>query len=265
VAPFALFLFSTDSARVQQSVAAGVAGVVVDWEHVGKERRQAHADTQINRDGPEELRCVRAATDAVVVCRINSVGAHTAAEIEAALGAGADELLVPMVRSEREVETVLDAVAGRCGVGILVETVDAVERAAALARLPLARVYVGLHDLAIERGTPNLFAAVADGTVERVRAEFDDVPFGFGGLTVPERGAPIPCRLLIGEMARLHCDFSFLRRSFHADSNDARADVPRILAHLAGAFRRTAAQVALDHDDLLAAIAAWSPLWRQPA
>jgi len=95
-------------------------------------------------------------------------------EVEQAVGAGADEVLLPMIQTAEAVEAALGLAAGRCGVGILIETVRAVGLAEELAGLPLTRVYVGLNDLAIERRTPSIFAAVADGTVERVRA-----PFGF--------------------------------------------------------------------------------------
>lgn len=69
----------------------------------------------------------------------------------------------------------------------------------------------------IGEGERNIFRAVSDGTVERVQRHFS-IPFGFGGLTLPERGNPIPCRLLIGEMIRLSCNFSFLRRPFFRDT-----------------------------------------------
>jgi hypothetical protein len=35
----------------------------------------------------------------------------------------------------------------------------------------------------------------------RLRRYFE-VPFGFGGATLPDRGRPIPCRLLLSEMAQ---------------------------------------------------------------
>jgi len=251
-------LFSTRPEIIRPAVAAGVKGIIVDWEHIGKEARQAYADTQINHDTPDDLRRVRACTDARIICRVNRYTPLTAHEVEQAIEAGADEILLPMVQSLEEVEAVLRQVGGRCGVGILVETLSAAEIAGDLARLPLARVYVGLNDLAIERGTPNIFTAVADGTLERIRRAFR-VPFGFGGLTLPERGYPIPCRLLIGEMARLDCRFSFLRRSFHRDmrGRDSAVEVPRILEAVARARRRSPEAIARDRRDLEAAIAAW--------
>ncbi len=257
---FELLLFATDADLIRRAVGAGVDGIVVDWENRGKEDRQQGADTQINYQTVEDLRRVRAATEALVICRIDGFGASTGVEVEAAVDAGADEILLPMVRSVTEVEKVQRAVADRCSLGILVETEEAIRAATELGRLPLSRVYVGLNDLAIQRQTQNLFTAVADGTVETVRREFP-MRFGFAGLTLPDRGFPIPCRLLIGEMARLRSGFGLLRRSFLADTDGQNlADaVAQIRNALAAAERRAPEQVDRDRSDLPAAITAWAP------
>lgn len=255
---FSLTLFSTRPDIIHRAIAAGVDEIIVDWEWRGKQARQASADTEINRDTADDLSRVRACTAARVLCRLNACGETTRDEIECAIHAGADEILLPMVRSAGEVATVLDQVGSRCKVGILVETIDAVRCRFDLGELPLSRVYVGLNDLAIERGTPCIFTAIADGTVERIRQAFR-VPFGFGGLTLPERGHPIPCCLLIGEMARLDCAFSFLRRSFYRDIEglDMNDHVPRILAAYRQALSRSEEAVRRDRQDLEAAISAW--------
>jgi len=252
---FALFLFSTDVDLIRAAVEGGAAGAVVDWEYIGKAERQAGFDTQINHDTLEDLRRVRACTAARVLCRINAFGPWTQKEIEAAVQAGADEILLPMVCSMEEVERVLEWAKGRCGVGILIETQEAVAICERLAQLPLTRAYLGLHDLAIERRTPNPFRAIPDGIVERVRSAFP-IPFGFAGLTLPDRGFPIPCRLLIAEMARLGCSFSFLRRSFLRDivGRDPQMEIPRILEALREAFRQPLPAREAMHQELLRAI-----------
>jgi hypothetical protein len=257
---FSLFLFSTDPPLIRAAAEAGVRGFVVDWERAGKRDRQRGADTQINGDTLDDLRRVRRVTDAQVLCRINGFGDTTPSEVEDAVGAGADEILLPMVRRSQEVEAVLELVAGRCGVGILVETEEAVAQADELGRLPISRAYLGLNDLAIERGSENIFEAVADGTVEAVRRSFR-VPFGFAGLTLPERGHPVPCRLLVAEMARLSCDFTFLRRSFLRDTagSDLNVEVPRILGAVAAAGERRPEQIERDRLDLANAVGAWRP------
>jgi hypothetical protein len=250
---FELFLFTLDGDAAATAVRAGVDGLIVDCETRGKHTRQASADTEINAGGARDLRSVRAATSATVICRINPFGRHTGAEVESALDNGADEILLPMVRHTTDVLSTLEIVGGRCCTGILVETQGAVDSAAELASLPLSRVYVGLNDLAIDRRTPSIFTAVADGTVERLREIFP-VPFGFAGLTLPTRGHPIPCRLLIAEMARLGCSFAFLRRSYRRDvvpTEPAQgAAISQIRAAINAATRRDPVAIDRDHQEL---------------
>ncbi len=178
-------------AAARAVVGAGASGVVVDWERRGKRRRQAGADTQINADTPEDLAAVRAAHAGAVLCRVNRWSRWTPAEIDLAVSLGADEVLLPMVRRPEEVDAALDVVAGRCGLGILVETTEAVRRVDELVERPLARLYVGLNDLMIDRGGGPLFLALVDGTVDRVAAAAAGagIPFGVAG-TDPARGRP---------------------------------------------------------------------------
>jgi Indole-3-glycerol phosphate synthase len=229
-----LFLFTVDPFFGSDVVAAGAAGIVVDWERRGKARRQAGEGTQINADTPDDLSRVRAATDGRVLCRVNGWGPWSPAEIDEAVDRGADEVLLPMVRRSEEVDRALDAVAGRCGLGILVETQDAVARVPELVRGPLSRVYLGLNDLRIDRRSDNLFAPLVDGTADAVRAA---VPgsFGVGGLTLLGGGAPVPSTLLAAELVRVGADFTFLRRSFIADmaGRDPYTEVPRLLESVA--------------------------------
>jgi hypothetical protein len=255
---FGLYLFSTDEPTVQEAVAAGVDGIVIDWENMGKRERQAGADTQINYDSPKDLARIRSCTDATVLCRINAFSQCTAGEVARAIDCGADELLLPMVRTSDEVRATLDVVSGRVDLGILVETSGAITEIDALVRLPISRVYVGLNDLAIDRRLRNIFESVADGTVESLR-ESCDLPFGFAGLTLPHRGSPIPCRLLINEMARLRCNFSFLRRSFHADvqRTTIAAAVPAIREAMTAALDEPKESLMRSRAELLDHIRVW--------
>jgi hypothetical protein len=250
---FELYLFAVDPGLIAHADHAGVDGFVVDWESEGKSHRQRNADTGISQHTIEDLHRVRAATRKHVICRLNQYGPTTGRELEMACDGGADEVLLPMVRSVGEVSEVLEQVNGRIPVGILVETAAAVSIADHLAALPLSRAFLGLNDLAIDRAT-SLFDAVADGTVERVRTAFGQRPFGFGGLTHPEYGSPIPCRLLLSEMIRLHCQYSFLRRSFLRDVPVASFPeaIAAIRAATAAAYERTPLMVQSDRDALQA-------------
>lgn len=255
---FELLLFSTDREFVREAAAAGIDGIIVDWEVAGKERRQAGADTEINHDTVRDLERVRSWVDIPILCRINSPGPETKRELERAIGAGADEVLVPMVRSPHELEAVIDAARGRCGVGVLIETEEAVERVREFARLPISRLYVGLNDLAIDRRSSSIFSALVDDTVQRVSSVVEG-SFGFGGLTAPERGHPIPCRLLIGELVRLGSSFSFLRRSYKRDvGGEEQAQlIARLRLALMEAGARTPVEVERDRAELEEAVAVW--------
>ena len=256
----AVYLFTTDPAEAARARDAGMAGCMVDWEWRGKDVRQKGWDTEINRDTPEDLERVGAVSGLEVICRINAFGEHTRAEVEEAVRRGADTILLPMVRGVAEVERLLELVEGRCRTGILVETREAVARAGELARLPLALVYVGLNDLAIERGSRTIFDAIVDGTVERLREAFAGTRFGFAGLTCVDRGHPVPCRLLLAEMVRIGCDFSFLRRSFRRDieGRDWGCEMRRLAAAADRLARREPEEIERDRQAFAAAVRRWA-------
>ena len=258
VAYINLFAFTNTPAAARAVVGAGASGVVVDWERRGKRVRQAGVDTQINADTPEDLAAVRAAQNGVVLCRVNRWSPWTPAEMDLAVALGAHEVLQPMVRRPEEVDAALAVVAGRCGLGILVETTEAVRRVDELVTRPLSRIYMGLNDLMIDRGGGPLFLALVDGSADRVAAAATGagIPFGVAGLTLPEAGRPVPCRLLLGALARVDASFTFLRRSFWADTagRDLVEEVPRILGAACRATRRRSAAVEADHAELAAAV-----------
>ena len=250
-----LFLFTVDPRWGSDVVRAGAAGIVVDWERRGKARRQLGEGTQINADTPDDLSRMRAATAGRLLCRINGFGPWTADEIDDAVRRGADEILLPMVRNTDEVDRTLDLVAGRCGLGILIETQDAVDRAAELAARPLSRIYVGLNDLRIDRRATNLFEPLVDGTVDAVRAEVRTA-FGLAGLTLPECGSRVPAALLAADLVRLGTDFTFLRRSFTVDmaGRDPAVEVPRLLDAVAALRHGTPDDALARRDDFVAAV-----------
>lgn len=219
ISSFSLVLFSTCEQLIRRCDAAGIEAVVVDWEDEGKWQRQKGYDTQINRQDIAALKNVRRLTTTRLICRINNHDDldRLVAEAEQAVQGGADEILLPMVRHLSQVERLLSHFQSRCGIALMLETMDAIRLAKEFGSLPLSRVYVGLNDLAIDRGSGNIFMALVDGTVDGIR-QFFDMPFGMAGLTLPGRGDPIPTNLLMVELVRCNCDFTFLRRSFLRDS-----------------------------------------------
>ncbi len=263
-----LLLFTPDVSLASRSIAAGSAGIVIDWERRGKEERQAGFDTLVAQDSPEDLERMRRGVSAPVICRLDQMGPESAAQIELAMELGADELLLPMIRHPAEVERALELADDRCGVGFMLETIDALACADALASLPVSRVYVGLNDLAIERGSQSLFTALVDGTVEFVRESFSNIPFGFSGPGVPDPEArsdlPVPPALLLGELARMRADFTTLRRAFwrYVEGRDVAVALATIASAAQAAASRDAETVARDRRALVDAVQAWVPAIR---
>lgn len=215
--PFKVILFSHDTEYGPAALAAGCTALVVDWECHDKERRQAGCNTEINRVGPDSLSQMRKATRGRLICRINNMPSSRRAETRIAADLGADEILLPMVRSLSEVEECLDVLQGRIPLGVQVETQEGLQMGEELRRLPLSRVYIGLNDLYIDRGrNGHLFTPLVDGSLDTFRKTFSG-PLGVAGITVPNRGEPVPQRLLLAAMARLECGFGVARRAFRKD------------------------------------------------
>lgn len=242
---FDLFVFHRDLGLDQSCVEGGARGILVDIERRGKDGTAANGRAGVHKiDDIVPL----GAADLFVICRLNSYGPHTEIEVEQALAAGANELLLPMVRGLQEVEAVQRLLVDRAGLGVMVETPEAVELAATLDGQGLSRMFVGLNDLGQTQGKANIFEVLAEDTVERVRTLVHRTPFGFGGLTLPGAGSPLPVEYFYCELARLECDFTFLRNSFFHDSGNrsAAAAVSEIHAHICETKRRDATRIRQD-------------------
>lgn len=215
---FEFLLFSTDPDYVRSATDASIDGFIIDREHIGKPNRQQGLDTQINYDTFDDLKRVRQHTNACVCCRINNVPNVRREEARQAVSCGADEIFLPMVKSLAEIEEVADVIGSDAKLSILIETEEGIALASQLNHVPLKRVYIGLNDLALQRGLKNIFESIRDGTVKQIRDNLPShIPFGFAGLTSPPKGHPIPTELLMAEMVRLGASFTYLRRSFKHD------------------------------------------------
>ena len=213
-----LLLFYSNKSLINRIATKDITGIIVDWERKGKEERQIHYNTEINIHDKKTLVEARSIRNKHLICRVNG-GPHLGLdEISTAISLGADEILIPMVTHPNEIIQALEfCVSKNIKVGILVETLGAVESIHDFAKLPLSRVFFGLNDYAIQSSNSNIFSPIIDDTIKYVADAVQDIPFGFGGLTHTDLGSPISCRLLLAEMIKHGCSFSFLRRSFYRD------------------------------------------------
>lgn len=217
-------MYITNRPEVAQiAEAAGVDRIFVDMEFIGKDERQKGLDTVKSHHTPADIRAVKAAVkSAQVLARINPIHPaqpdypDSAGEIEAALEAGADLLMLPYFKTPEEVAEFLSLVRGRAVTMLLVETPEAAARLEEILALPgIDQVHIGINDLSLGLGKGFMFELLADGTVEGLclKLRQKGIPYGFGGIAALGGGA-LPAEYIIREHYRLGSGCAILSRSF---------------------------------------------------
>ena len=201
----------------------GVDRIWVDMEFIGKRFRQGGMDTVQSHHTIEDIRTIRAAVQrSEVLVRINPIHAATQDygssvwEIDAAIEAGADVLMLPYFKTVDEVRLFLALVHGRVKTMLLVETPEAVAVIDEILALDgIDEIHIGLNDLSLGYGQKFMFQLLADGTVERLCLKFREkgIPYGFGGIAALGKGM-LPAERVIREHYRLGSTRVILSRSF---------------------------------------------------
>lgn len=257
-----LFLFTSSIELASKAESAGIYSVIVDWERLGKEERQSGHDFEINHDTAADARRLAKQLDIPVTVRVNPLGAHTEAEVNKALEAGAQILMLPQAQTPSEVATFLQIVGDRAQTLVQIETQDLVDRCEGLRDLEWDFAHVGLNDLRISRDSSWLWEPVYDGTVARVCRTLEGRAVGFGGGTIVGGGDPIPFIHLLREMACLKCGMCILRRTFKSDikGRDMEAEIEAFYAKLEAARARRHSTIETDHEDLQEVLARVQPV-----
>ena len=210
-----------DIAQIAET--AGADRIFVDMEFIGKDQRQKGLDTVKSHHTIDDVRVIKNAVEsAQVLVRVNPI--HDALpdypssgdEIDGAVAAGADIVMLPFFKTVAEVRSFLDFVGGRTRTMLLVETPEAVAQIDDILALPgIDEVHIGINDLSIGYGLPFMFQLLADGTVERLCRKFckADILYGFGGIAAPG-GGELPAEYIIREHYRLGSGCVILSRSF---------------------------------------------------
>lgn len=212
---------SPDIARIVEN--AGVQRIFIDMEYIGKTDRQGGMDTVQSHHTIEDIRAIKAAVKrSKLMVRINPI--HDATEIycsskdeiDGAIEAGADILMLPYFKTVKEVKAFIDLVGGRAKTLPLVETPEAVACIDEILALDgLDEIFVGLNDLSLGYGKKFMFELLADGTVDKLCGKFraKGISFGFGGIAALGKGV-LPAERVIAEHYRLGSTCAILSRSF---------------------------------------------------
>lgn len=217
-------MYITNKPEVAQIVEkSGVDRIFIDMEYIGKSLRQGGMDTVQSRHTTEDIKAIRQVIHmAELMVRVNPIHEATEEytsskeEINSAIEAGADILMLPYFKTVEEVETFIRLVDGRVKTMLLVETPEAVEVIDDILSVPgIDEVLVGLNDLSIGYQRKFMFELLVDGTVDKLCEKFkkSGIPYGFGGIAAIGK-AKLSAEYIIREHYRQGSTCVILSRSF---------------------------------------------------
>lgn len=256
----------------------GVDWIFVDMEFIGKNNRQGGLDTVQNHHTIEDVRRVKASVKkAKVLVRVNPM--HKAmmnadgtiaymdskTEVESAIEAGADIVMLPFFHSVEEVKEFVYLVQNannqmeRNGnmhtqACLLLETPEAAILLDEILNVPgIDMIHIGLNDLHLAMGMKFMFQLLTDGIVEQLtkKIKAKGIPFGFGGIASLHGGA-LPGSYVLKEHYRLGSSMVIVGRSFcntnqATDLNEVRKIFKIGIAEIRA--QEAEAQAALDYFD----------------
>lgn len=217
-------MYITNRPEIAQIVEnAGVERIFIDMEHIGKMDRQGGMDTVQCHHTIEDIRAIKKAlTKSKIMTRCNPIHEATSEycsskeEIDAAIEAGADILMLPYFKTAKEVQEFVRLVDGRAKTLPLIETPEAVVCIDEILEIDsIDEIFVGLNDLSLGYGMKFMFQLLVDGTVERLCEKFKakGIPYGFGGIAALGKGM-LQSERVIAEHYRLGSTCAILSRSF---------------------------------------------------
>jgi hypothetical protein len=210
----------------------GVERVFIDMETLGKEERQPHMDTVKSSHTIEDIKKARKIlTKTEILVRINSLNDGSEKEINDAINAGADIVMLPYFKNAKEVKKFIDYVNGRDKTCLLFETDDSFYNVDEILSINgIDEAYIGINDMHLCFKKEFMFELLSDGTVEYLCQKFRNkrIPYGFGGIARLKYGE-VPAELIIAEHYRLGSSMAIISRKFCQVTEDSTMDEIEII------------------------------------
>lgn len=244
-ADFLLWHWTDDPDEAAACAAAGVDRIGIDLDRNGKAERQAGQQSWISPHQIAALPLLRARLPHhCLFLRTNPLHARSRDEVEAALAAGADLLMLPNFQTLAEVAAFVGLVDGRAAIVPLVERRAALPLIAAFPALGITEIHFGLNDLALDFGVNNRLSLLLHPEIEAACAVADRVMqrFGVGGVASPNTiGLPVPAFNVIAQHGRLGSGGAMLARCFwDADRKASRGRISADIQAIRGAYAASA-------------------------
>lgn len=227
-----------DVAKIAEN--AGVDRIFVDMEYIGKDERQAGLDTVKSHHTISDIKRIKeVVSKAEILVRVNPIHESSSQymgsekEIESAIFAGADIIMLPMFKSLDEVKQFITYVDGRAKTMLLVETPEAVDIIEQIVELKgIDSIHIGLNDLHLALHKKFMFELLADGTVDEICSAIasSNIVYGFGGIARIGYGL-LPAEYVIREHYRLGSSCAILSRAFcNADKMNDITEIERLFS-----------------------------------
>mgnify|MGYP005765505333 CR=1 FL=1 len=178
------------TAKIAQE--AGVDRIWVDMEYIGKNVRQGGMDTVQNHQTIDDIKKLRPIVKkSELMVRVNPLHDATSEycsskdEIEDAINAGADVLMLPMFKTAADVRKFIKYVGGRAKVQLLLETAEGAKNIDEILCVPgIDEIHIGLNDLHLAYHKTFMFELLCDDTVSKLCEKIRNkgIKFGFGGI-----------------------------------------------------------------------------------
>jgi len=203
---------------------AGVDRIFIDFEYIGKDKRQHGLNTVKNHHTPADVKAIRNVINkSQLLVRVNPIHSGNALyssseeEINAAIDNGADVIMLPYFKSVDEVKKCVEIIDGRALFCPLLETPEAVDHVDELLEVKgIDEIHVGINDLSLGYHRHFMFELLVDGTVENLCRKFKSasIPYGFGGIASLHKGL-VPAEYIIARHYELGSSRAILSRSFY--------------------------------------------------
>lgn len=220
---FELMYITNCPAIALAAEAAGVDRIWVDLETLGKEERQKNFDSVKSHHCIDDIAKIKSVlTRSKLQVRINPIHDGSEREINQAIAGGADILMLPMFKNEKEVEAFVSMVQGRATTLLLLETKEAEENIDAILAVDgIDEIHIGLNDLHISHNLNFMFELMVNGIVDRLcdKIRKKGIPFGIGGIAALGQGV-LPADIIFAEDWNQGCSRVILSRGFIQSDDD---------------------------------------------
>lgn len=207
-------------------LSSGVDRIFIDLEVLGKKDRQKNLNTWKSSHQKEDISEMRKNIKKKnILVRLNPWNNNSPFEIDYAIRNGADYLMLPMIKSFKEISTFCQIVNFRVPVIPLIETKESLDILDKVIEIKgIKELFIGLNDLSISSGYKFMFEPLINGTLDQAAYFLNKkkIRWGFGGIAKINDGV-LPAKFLLGEHVRLNSTMVILSRTFHQNLNSIEA------------------------------------------